>query len=96
MPSSKSARVSDRRQVLNQPLKTKAKSYIKKAKNLLENGACNEASHFVDQAVSALDKAALRGVIHPNNAARRKSRLVLKYNESKKAANEGVSDKEQS
>ena len=96
MPSSKSARVSDRRQVLNQPLKTKAKSYIKKAKNLLENGATNEASHFVDQAVSALDKAALRGVIHPNNAARRKSRLVLKYNESKKTANEGVSDKEQS
>jgi|ETNmetMinimDraft_12_1059888.scaffolds.fasta_scaffold651207_1 small subunit ribosomal protein S20 len=96
MPSSKSARVSDRRQALNQPLKTKAKSYIKKAKHLLENGSSNEASHFVDQAVSALDKAALRGVIHPNNAARRKSRLVLKYNESKKAADEGVPDKEQS
>ena len=34
----------------------------------------------VRRAVSALDKAAKKGVIHPNNAARRKSRLVLKYN----------------
>ena len=80
MPSSKSARVSDRRQVLNQPLKTKAKSYVKKANYLLESGDLVEAASFVNQAITALDKAALRGVIHPNNAARRKSRLVSKYN----------------
>jgi small subunit ribosomal protein S20 len=89
MPSSKSARVSDRRQVLNQPLKTKAKSYIKKANNLLEDGDSVEAASFVKEAITALDKAALRGVIHPNNAARRKSRLVAKYNRV-------VSDGEQS
>ena len=89
MPSSKSARVSDRRQVLNQPLKTKAKSYIKKANNLLEDGDSGEAASFVKEAITALDKAALRGAIHPNNAARRKSRLVSKYNRV-------VSDGEQS
>ena len=89
MPSSKSARVSDRRQVLNQPLKTKAKSYIKKANNLLEDGDSIEAAIFVKEAIPALDTAALRGVIHPNNAARRKSRLVSKYNRV-------VSDGEQS
>ena len=31
-------------------------------------------------AVSNLDKAAQKGIIHPNQAARRKSRLMLKYN----------------
>jgi len=33
-------------------------------------------------AVSSLDKAAEKGVIHPNNAARRKSRLMKKLNEA--------------
>jgi hypothetical protein len=28
----------------------------------------------------ALDRAAQKGIIHPNNAARRKSRLFLRYN----------------
>jgi hypothetical protein len=34
----------------------------------------------VAQAISALDKAAEKGIIHPNNAARRKSRLMAKAN----------------
>lgn len=34
----------------------------------------------VRSALVALDRAAAKGVIHPNNAARRKSRLLLKYN----------------
>jgi len=33
-------------------------------------------------AISSLDKAAEKGVIHPNNAARRKSRLIKKLNEA--------------
>jgi small subunit ribosomal protein S20 len=39
----------------------------------------------VQQAVSALDKAAQKGVIHRNNAARRKARLMKLYNEAKAA-----------
>ena len=38
------------------------------------------------KASSALDKAAIKGVIHPNNAARRKSRLMKKLNQAKAAA----------
>jgi small subunit ribosomal protein S20 len=34
----------------------------------------------VTKAVSMLDRSARKGVIHPNNAARRKSRLLKKYN----------------
>jgi hypothetical protein len=38
-----------------------------------------EAESAVREAVKALDKAAEKGVIHPNNAARRKSRLMRRY-----------------
>jgi hypothetical protein len=37
-------------------------------------------------AISALDKAAEKGVIHPKNAARRKSRLLKKLNEAQASA----------
>jgi small subunit ribosomal protein S20 len=36
-------------------------------------------------AITSLDKAAEKGVIHPNNAARRKSRLMKKLNEAQAA-----------
>ena len=39
-----------------------------------------EAELAVRKAAAALDKAAKKGVIHPNNAARRKSRLMTRYN----------------
>ncbi len=45
-----------------------------------------EAEVAVRQAVSALDKASQKGVIHPNSAARRKSRLMTKYNAALAAA----------
>jgi small subunit ribosomal protein S20 len=45
-----------------------------------------EASHeAVKQAISELDKAAAKGVIHKRNAARRKSRLMKQLNNPKKA-----------
>ena len=39
-----------------------------------------EGPEAVTAAISALDKAAEKGIIHPNNAARRKSRLMAKVN----------------
>jgi small subunit ribosomal protein S20 len=36
----------------------------------------------VAEAVVSLDKAAEKGIIHANNAARRKSRLMKKLNEA--------------
>ena len=40
------------------------------------------AKEAVVVAISSLDKAAEKGIIHPNNAARRKSRLMKKLNEA--------------
>lgn len=41
-----------------------------------------DAQASLREAISALDKAAAKGVIHPNNAARRKSRLMSQYNKT--------------
>jgi len=45
-------------------------------------GELESAQKVVMAAVSSLDKAAEKGVIHPNNAARRKSRLMKELNEA--------------
>jgi len=44
-----------------------------------------EAREAVRMAVSALDKAAEKGIIHKNNAARRKSRLMQRLNQAERA-----------
>ena len=55
---------------------------VSKAEELVFSGKLNEAQSAVTTAVSSLDKAAQKGVIHPNNAARRKSRLMKKLNQA--------------
>ena len=55
---------------------------MKKARTLIEAGNLDEARDAVRVAISALDKAAERGIIHKNNAARRKSRLAQALNQA--------------
>jgi small subunit ribosomal protein S20 len=43
---------------------------------MMAEGKKKEATEAVHQAASELDRAAAKGVIHKNNAARRKSRLM--------------------
>lgn len=83
MPSEKSGRVSQRKRKLNAPYRSKARTYVTKARNQITDGA-DTASESVREAVVALDKAAQRGTIHPRNAARRKSRLMKQLNASAK------------
>ncbi len=52
-----------------------SRTAIKKARRLIESGDSN-AAQAVAEATRLLDKAASKGVIHKNNAARRKSRLM--------------------
>ena len=52
----------------------------------MAEGRIDEAATAVRQAVSALDKAAQKGIIHPNAAARRKGRLMTKQNAAVAAA----------
>ncbi len=56
-----------------------ARTAVKKARVAIESGD-PDALEAVRTAERALDRAATKGVIHPNNASRRKSRLYLALN----------------
>lgn len=77
--AAKAARQSERRRRRNQPVKSAAKTYVRKARLAIADGA-EEALAAVVKAQSYLDSAVTKGVIHKNNAARRKSRLMKRLN----------------
>jgi small subunit ribosomal protein S20 len=78
----KQARVAERRQLINKSIRSQCKTSIAKAERLIFSGEVEMAKQAVAEAVVSLDKAAEKGVVHPNNAARRKSRLMKKLNEA--------------
>jgi len=78
--------VTQKKSLRNKPIKSLAKTNIIKAEKLIFSGELKSAQEAVVAAVSSLDRAAEKGIIHPNNAARRKSRLLKKLNEAQKAA----------
>ncbi len=76
MPSKKSLRKNQRNTSYNKPIASTAKTLLKSAKLSIENDSDNNVtSTKISEAIEALDKAAQKGVIHKNNAARKKSRL---------------------
>lgn len=87
MPVIKSAikqmRVAEKRQLRNKSIRSLCKTNITKAERFILSGELEAAQKAIIAAISSLDKAAEKGVIHPNNAARRKSRLIKKLNEAK-------------
>jgi small subunit ribosomal protein S20 len=72
----------ERRRLRNRAIKSAVKTYIAKAERLIAQGDKGLAEEAIRQAIKALDKAAAKGVIHRNNAARRKSRLMRKFNQA--------------
>jgi small subunit ribosomal protein S20 len=82
----KRIRSSERRRIRNQMIHSRVKTLIRKARRFIEAGELEQARLAVGDAISALDKAAERGVLHRNNAARRKSRLLKRYNTAFRAA----------
>jgi small subunit ribosomal protein S20 len=66
-------------------VRTTTRTHIKKARVLLAAGKVGEAEQAMQTALKSLDKAAEKGVIHKNNAARRKSRLMRALNNAKTA-----------
>ena len=86
MPVTKSAqkqeRVIKRRRLRNKPVLSLCKTNITNAERLIFSGELELARDAVVAAIKSLDKAAEKGIIHPNNAARRKSRLMKKLNEA--------------
>ncbi len=82
----KRLRSAERRWVHNRVYRGRARTAVKKARHFMDEGRLEEAREAVGVAVSALDKAAEKGIIHKNNAARRKSRLMRRLNQIERAA----------
>jgi len=78
----KQVRVAERRQQRNKSVRSQVKTNITKAEKLIFSGELEAARGAVVTATASLDKAAEKGIIHGNNAARRKSRLMKKLNEA--------------
>ena len=85
MPATKSAekrvRVTERKRLRNKPVRTMCKTDVAKAERLIFLGDLKGAEEAVAEAITSLDKAAEKGIIHRNNAARRKARLMKKLNQ---------------
>ncbi|MBL8047991.1 MAG: 30S ribosomal protein S20 [Chthonomonas sp.] len=71
----KDLRRNAKKRAVNLAMKSSLKTYIKKAKG-------EGSADTVTKAVKALDKAVQRGIIHKNQAARRKSRMMLAANKA--------------
>jgi small subunit ribosomal protein S20 len=74
----KRMRQEQKRRLHNRSVKSLVKTQITKARQAIAADA--DAEEAVRAAVSELDRAAKKGVIHRNNAARRKSRLMKQLN----------------
>jgi small subunit ribosomal protein S20 len=84
LANSKSAKkrilVSERRRLRNRPLRSAARTLVKKAELAIQAGDQDAATSAFHTAISTLDRVESKGIIHKNNAARRKSRLAAKFN----------------
>jgi small subunit ribosomal protein S20 len=76
----KRVRHSLRRRAVNRRTRSQAKTLVQHASEIALGRADGDGPEAVTAAISALDRAAEKGIIHPNNAARRKSRLMAKVN----------------
>ena len=76
----KAVRQGERRRVRNRAAMSSTRTFVKKARAAIETEAASGAQDAVQRAIVALDKAAEKGLIHKNNAARRKSRLMKRLN----------------
>jgi small subunit ribosomal protein S20 len=76
----KAHRQSVRRHLRNRAIKSATKTAVKQANAAILSHDINAARTAVRAAIIALDKAAQKGILHGNNAARHKSRLLIKYN----------------
>jgi len=78
--SKKRMRTSLKRQVRNQAVRSRLKTYLKKTRLTIAEGDQEKALATLREVYSELDNAARKGVIHPNTAARKKSRLSRSLN----------------
>jgi small subunit ribosomal protein S20 len=86
VPNIKSAKkrvaISRMRMLRNASVKSSVKTAIRRYNEALAKAGAEASTKELDNAFSAIDRAARKGVIHKNQAARRKSRLAKKANKA--------------
>lgn len=84
MPNIKSAekrvKVSATKRQRNRTFLSSSRTRVRQAERLIRDGNADAAAAAVGDAISTLDRASIKGIIHQNAAARRKSRLMKKFN----------------
>lgn len=92
MPNTKQAlkrmRVTAKRTARNRQVKSKVKTAVRRFNDTLAQGDLQSAGDKLVMATKVIDKAAAKGVIHKNAAARKKSRLAKRLNKLSAAAGE--------
>ena len=82
MPNNKSAKkrvkVTEKKTLINLSHKTALKTAIKKFEAAVAAGDKDSAKTLFNEASKKLDQSVSRGILHKNNAARKKSQLALK------------------
>ena len=90
MPNIRSAkkrmRNEKKRYERNHAIKSTVRTYVTKARNAIAaDASVPETDEAIRQAISNLDRAVTKGVLHRNNAARRKSRLMARLHSAQHA-----------
>lgn len=78
----KRIRITEAKTLRNRMVKSSVKTFTRKFEDALSAGNVDEAKKLYPRVSHVIDKAAAKGVIHSNTAARKKSRLALKLNKA--------------
>lgn len=77
----RSARQAERRRTRTRATKTRVKTVVSEAQQLLDSGD-KAAPQAAQEAIRTLDRASVKGIVHPNKAARHKSTLAKGLNQA--------------
>lgn len=86
MPARKAARRSVKRYQVNHSIRSATRTAVGGAKRVVEAGDAEAAAAAVHDAISFLDRAVKKGILHKNNASRSKSRLAARLNRMETAS----------
>ena len=82
--SQKDMRRTARRTLRNRAVRSAVKTRITKFRRAVDAG--DDAQELAGEAIASLDRAASKGILHPNNAARRKSRLLKRLRQASESS----------
>lgn len=94
MPNLKSAqkrvRIEEKRRTRNKAVKSTVRTFVTRARGAIATAPAEpQTEEAIREAISQLDRAVTKGVLHRNNAARRKSRLLHRLHVAQGTAQPG-------